>query len=89
VVVYFQQLNKWLADVDCVLPTAEEILARIDGSREFSIIDLAKSYHQLQVDEHTSRLLGVKSRSGKYAFRILLLHPWRNSIHEFETSWSL
>ena len=32
-----------------------------------------EGYHEVQVDEHTSRLVGVKSRSGNYVFRVLCL----------------
>ena len=49
----------------------EDIVAKLNGGKIFSKLDLSDAYLQVMVDEETSKLLTITARRGLYSFNRL------------------
>lgn len=68
-VVDYTALNKWVERPIHPFPSAQDIIDRIPaGSRYFAVMDLTKGYHQVPLDEVSSKLTTFLLPSGRYRF---------------------
>jgi hypothetical protein len=63
-----QYLNKQLVRAQCAIPTTTEIFADIAGSKYFSTFDAKSGFHQIPLDEPSSKLLSLVTPFGKFRF---------------------
>lgn len=63
-----QHLNSQLVRSHCMLPTTEEIFSRIAGSCCFSTLDAKQGFHQVPLDDKSSKLVGFLTPYGKYRY---------------------
>jgi hypothetical protein len=61
-------LNTQLIRSQCHIPTATEIFANVHGSRFFSCLDAKQGFHQICLDEQSSRLFCFVTPFGKYSY---------------------
>ncbi|KAL7289527.1 hypothetical protein TKK_0016502 [Trichogramma kaykai] len=54
---YNLTVNKYLDEYHYPIPRIEEIFAALEGGEQFPVLDLARRYNQLEVDEKTKMLL--------------------------------
>ena len=59
-------LNSQLVRAQCHIPTTTEIFSRVNGSKYFSTVDARQSFHQIMLDEKSSRLTCFVTPFGKY-----------------------
>lgn len=64
---YSVTINPHLDDMNYPLPRIEELFRALSGGKLFTKIDLSKAYHQLPVDDETSRILAWSTHKGIYA----------------------
>ena len=50
-----------------------ELLARLEGCKYFSILDLRSSYHHIGLSEQSKSLTAFTTHSGKFQWNILLV----------------
>ena len=50
------------------LPTFEEIAARLNGGKEFTVIDLKDAYLQLEIDEASQQYLDIATHLGYFKY---------------------
>lgn len=63
-----QYLNTQLVRTQCTLATTTEIFSRVNGSRFFSCLDGKQGFHQLELDEESSRLTCFLTPFGKFKY---------------------
>ncbi|KAF6038468.1 hypothetical protein EB796_003223 [Bugula neritina] len=63
-----QHLNSQLVRSHCMLPTTEEIFSCIAGSCCFSTLDAKQGFHQVPLDDKSSKLVGFLTPYGKYRY---------------------
>ena len=63
-----KDLNKAIKRQNLELPTTEEILDKMAGSKYFTKLDASNAYWQMKVDEETSKLLVFNSPYGRYRY---------------------
>ena len=73
-------LNKWIQREHIILPSADEMLARIKKASTFSKLDLKDGYWQVVLTEEASKLTTFNSPMGRY--RYLRLPFGLNSANE-------
>ena len=54
------------------IPTIESLLARLEGCKYFSILDLRSSYHHIGLTEKSKPLTAFTTHSGKFQWNVLL-----------------
>ena len=54
-----------------LIPTIESLLARLEGCKYFSILDLRSSYHHIGLSEKSKPLTAFTRHSGKFQWNIL------------------
>ena len=50
------------------LPTAEEIVARLNGAKYFTTLDASQAFYQIQLDEESSKLCTISTPFGRFRF---------------------
>ena len=84
-VIDYRQLNKrilasrapdWNGKVGKVIlnypiPTIESLLARLEGCKYFSILDLRSGYHHIRLSEKSKPLTAFTTHSGKFQWNVL------------------
>ncbi len=68
---YETTLNKYLKVETYPIPKVEELLAELNGGKEFTKLDLKHAYQQLQLDEKSRKLTTINTTEGLYQFRRL------------------
>ena len=63
-----QYLNSQLVRTQCCLSTQSEIFSRIHGSKYFSCLDGKQGFHQLVLDEKSSKLTCFLTPFGKFKY---------------------
>ena len=63
-----KDLNKAIKRHHFKLPTTEEVLAKMSGSKWYSKLDASNAYWQMKVDEESSSLLTFNTPYGRYRF---------------------
>lgn len=63
-----QYLNTQLVRTRCAISTPTEIFSRISGSKIFSCLDGKQGFHQLELDQSSSKLTGFLTPFGKYRY---------------------
>ena len=53
------------------IPTVELLLARLEGCKYFSILDLRSSYHHIGLSEKSKQLTALTTHSGKFQWNVL------------------
>ena len=53
------------------IPTIESLLARLEGSKSFSILDLRSGYHHIGLSEQSKPLTAFTMHSGKFQWKVL------------------
>ena len=53
------------------IPTIESLLARLEGCKYFSILDLRSGYHHIGLSEQSKPLTAVTTHSGKFQWNVL------------------
>ena len=53
------------------IPTVESLLARLEGCKYFSILDLRSGYHHMGLSENSKPLIMFTMHSGKFQWNIL------------------
>ncbi|KAK7878017.1 hypothetical protein WMY93_031330 [Mugilogobius chulae] len=66
-----RKLNKAVKREKYVLPTVDEILPRLAGSRVFTSLDAASGFYQIPLHEDSIKLTTFITPFGRYAFRRL------------------
>lgn len=61
-------LNAAIKREHCVIPTFNEIAAKLVGAKVFSTLDAANGFYQIQLDEESSKLCTVGTPFGRYQF---------------------
>jgi hypothetical protein len=62
------QLNKYIKREQYVIPTCEDVIAKLHGKKLFTVIDMKDSFWQVQLDEPSSRLCTFNTPFGRYSF---------------------
>ena len=84
-VIDYRQLNKWILTSrapdrngkigkvisNYPIPTTESLLARLEGCKYFSILDLRSGYHHTGLSEKSKPLTAFTMHSGKFQWNIL------------------
>lgn len=68
---YRVSVNKCIEVDHYPLPLPEDIFASLVGGTVFTVLDLAKAYLQLELDEHAEELLTVNTHMGLFRYRRL------------------
>ena len=55
------------------IPTIESLLARLEGCKYFSILDLRSGYHHIGISEQSKPLTAFTMHSGKFQWNVLVL----------------
>ena len=63
-----QYLNSQLVRSKCAIPTTTEIFSKISGSQFFTTLDARQGFHQLMLDEQSSKLTSFVTPYGKYRY---------------------
>ena len=63
-----QYLNSQLIRSHCVIPRTSEIFSRVTGSQIFSTLDAKNGFHQIGLDETSSKLTSFVTPFGKYCY---------------------
>ena len=63
-----QYLNTQLIRAQCHIPTMTEIFADVSGSKYFSCLDAKQGFHQVVLEEESSRLFCFVTPFGKYRY---------------------
>ena len=53
------------------IPTIESLLARLEGCKHFSILDLRSGYHHIELSEQSKPLTAFTTHSGKFQWNVL------------------
>ncbi|XP_054283635.1 uncharacterized protein K02A2.6-like [Macrosteles quadrilineatus] len=64
-------INPHLIDDEYCIPTFEETVLKLNGSKFFSVIDLKDAYLQIPVDEESKKYLVVATHKGYFTFNRL------------------
>ena len=72
---YKVTINKFIEDVKEPLPRIEEVFSDLCGGENFSKLDLAWAYNQLEVNEETKKLLAWSTHKGIYLVNRLTFGP--------------
>jgi hypothetical protein len=68
-----RELNKFVVPEKQPIPTFEEVTAEMAGSKIFSELDVAKAFHQIEVDEESRHLLTFSTPLGLMRLRRLCM----------------
>ena len=63
-----RHLNRAIKRPHFVMPSPEEILARMSNAKFFTKLDTSNAYWQIPVDDESSKLLTFNSSNGCYCF---------------------
>ncbi|XP_046389461.1 uncharacterized protein K02A2.6-like [Ischnura elegans] len=63
---YKVTINRYLDDVNHVMPRVEEIFQAVQGGKKFSKLDMSNAYNQLELGEETKPLLAWSTHKGIY-----------------------
>ena len=63
-----QYLNTQLVRAPCAIPTTTEIFSKLSGSKYFSTLDAKSSFHQIPLDDESSKLLSFVTPFGKFRY---------------------
>ena len=63
-----RNLNKAIKRRHYTIPTTEEILSKMGGSKRFTKLDASNAYWQIPIDESSSKLPKFNSLTGRYRF---------------------
>ena len=66
-----RDLNKAIKREHFVIPTCEDVTARLHGKRVFSLIDMTNGFWQVCLDDESSRLCTFNTPFGRYRMRRL------------------
>lgn len=69
VCVDFRQLNQALKDYEFPLPTIPQLLEYVRGARWMTLLDMSRSFQQLEVGQESRKMLSFTTRSGKYRYK--------------------
>ena len=61
-------LNKAILRSHYPMRTIEDIAARLDGAKVFSVLDASQAFYQIRVNEQSSKLLTFNTAFGRYKF---------------------
>ena len=53
------------------LPKPDDIFAGFAGGKKFTVLDLKQAYNQLQLDEHSEKLVTINTHKGLYSYNRL------------------
>jgi transposase InsO family protein len=71
VCVDFTKMNRSVLRENFVIPTAEELLAKLHGAKMFSCLDAESGYWQLELDPECRNLTTFTTPFGRFAFKRL------------------
>jgi len=63
-----RDLNRAIKREHYVIPTFEDVSAKLCGKRVYSVIDMKDGFWQVKLDEESSRLCTFNSPFGRYSF---------------------
>lgn len=63
-----KQLNQYLIRDYCLIPTLDEVTAKLAGKRFFCVFDLKDGFHQIKLDETSSKLCTFSTPFGVYRY---------------------
>lgn len=66
-----RDLNRAIKREHYRIPTCEDILAKLNGKKIFTIIDMRQGFWQIKLDEESSRLCTFNTPFGRYCMRRL------------------
>ena len=67
----FKRLNQSIKRERYMLPTLDDILHKLNGSKVFSKLDAASGYHQIPLDDHSAKLTTFITPHGRFFYRRL------------------
>jgi len=70
--VDMRQVNKAIVREKHPMPTIDEILLKVAGSVKFSCLDIAQSFHQVEIEESSRHLTTFITSKGLFRYRRLL-----------------
>ncbi|RWS20167.1 Transposon Ty3-I Gag-Pol polyprotein-like protein, partial [Leptotrombidium deliense] len=65
------RLNQAIKTPKYPIPTFDDILAKVNGAKYFTVLDLKKGFLQLELDEESSDLCAFNTPFGRYKFKNL------------------
>lgn len=66
-------LNKFIKREHYMIPTSDDILARLSGKKFFSVIDMKDGFWQLELDQESADLCTFATPFGRYQFKRLAM----------------
>ena len=63
-----QYLNSQLLRTQCTIPTATSIFSELKGAKYFSCLDVKSGFHQVRLDEASSKLTSFLTPFGKFKY---------------------
>lgn len=64
-----KNLNDCLMREHFKLPTFEEIRAKMNGLKVFTVLDASKAFHQVELDEDSSKITTFQTPFGRYRYK--------------------
>lgn len=64
-------LNKYILDDSFLIPTLDELTARLKGMKYFSVLDLKDGFWHVQLDKQSQRLCTFATPFGNYRFLVM------------------
>lgn len=64
-------LNKWVETEHYPLPNSEDLFSSLAGGKVFTVLDLCRAYHQLEVNVESQEYLTINTHRGLYRYNRL------------------
>lgn len=64
-------LNKYIQREHLELPTLETTLAKIKEAKYFTVLDASSAYHQIPLDQESSKICTISTPFGRYSYQRL------------------
>ena len=70
--IYRITVNKHIKPTMYPLPNPTDIFASLANGEKFTVLDLDKAYHQLELDEDSKKILTINTCKGLYCYNWLV-----------------
>lgn len=84
----YRSLNSNTVTDSWPLPRIDELLARLNGAKVFSKLDLRDGYHQIPVAEHDRYKTAIATRYGSFEFTVMTF-GFKNAPSHFQRQMNL
>lgn len=66
-----RHLNKYIKRQHYRIPSQDQLLSKLEGSRFFTLLDAKSAFHQIQLDDQSADLCTFITPFGRYRFKVL------------------